>query len=304
MALSNIAQGGRFAIAAGASFATMGALIKTVSPELPTEMVVFLRNLFGLITLLPWLYKTRLPSLKTERFGGHILRAVFGLSAMYCFFYAIHHMPLANAVLLNYSAPVFAPIIAYYWLQEKFSFWTYPAVGLGFVGIIFILHPTVAFLTGATLVGMASGILVAIAMISIRRMANTEPATRIVFFFTMFSVIFSSVPLLWAWQTPSPLALIAMIGAGMFATFGQLSLTRAYALAPAAQIGSMIYSAVVFSAIWGWLIWDEELDRSFLIGTLLVATGSFLATLDRRPSLLQRKLRYSKTTAKSLTEKT
>ena len=290
MALSNIAQGGRFAIGAGASFATMGALIKTASPELSTEMVVFLRNFFGLAALLPWLYRTRLPSLRTERFGGHMLRAGFGLSAMYCFFYAIHHMPLANAVLLNYSAPVFAPIIAYYWLQEKFSFWTYPAVGLGFVGIIFILHPTVAFLTGATIVGMISGVLVATAMISIRRMANTEPATRIVFFFTTFSVLFSSVPLLWAWQTPSAGALLAMVGAGIFATLGQLSLTRAYALAPAAQIGSLIYSAVVFSALWGWLIWDENLDRYFLFGTLLVATGSFLATLDSRPAI---KLRYS-----------
>ncbi len=283
MALSNIAQGARFAVAAGASFATMGALIKTATPELSTEMVVFLRNFFGLLALLPWLYKTRLPSLKTERLGGHMLRAGFGLSAMYCFFYAIHFMPLANAVLLNYSAPVFAPIIAYYWIRERFSLWTYPAVGLGFIGIIFILHPTVGFITGATLVGMASGILAALAMISIRRMANTEPATRIVFFFTTFSVLFSSVPLLWAWQMPSVLALVTMMGAGIFATLGQLSLTRAYALAPAAQIGSLIYSAVVFSALWGWLIWDENLDRYFLIGTLLVASGSFLATLDQRP---------------------
>ncbi|MGB1580965.1 MAG: DMT family transporter [Nevskiales bacterium] len=290
MALSNIAQGAGFAIGGGAAFATMGALIKIASPSLNTEMVVFLRNFFGLIALLPWLYRIRMPSLKTERFGGHILRAAFGLSAMYCFFYAIHHMPLANAVLLNYSAPVFAPVIAYYWIKEKFSFWTYPAVSLGFVGIIFILHPTVAFLTAASMVGMLSGILAAIAMISIRRMANTEPATRIVFFFTTFSVLLSSIPLLWAWQTPHPLALMSMLGAGIFATLGQLSLTKAYALAPAAQIGSLIYSAVVFSAIWGWLIWDENLDRSFLIGTLLIATGSLLATL-KPPG--RAKLRFS-----------
>lgn len=282
MAARDIGVGAKYAIAAGAAFATMGALIKTVAPSLNTEMVVFLRNFFGLLTLLPWLMRTRMPSLKTERFGGHILRAAFGLSAMYCFFYALHYMPLANAVLLNYSAPVFAPVIAYYWLGEKFSIWTYPAVGLGFVGIIFILHPTVAFLTFATLVGVASGILAAVAMVSIRRMANTEPATRIVFFFTTFSVLFSAIPLTWAWQTPAPMALLTMVAAGLFATIGQLALTRAYALAPAAQIGSLIYSAVVFSAVWGWVIWGEELDRYFIVGTLLVATGSFLATLERR----------------------
>lgn len=282
MPAGNIRQGALYAIAAGAAFATMGALIKSAATDMPTEMVVFLRNLFGLLTLIPWLVRVRLPSLKTTRIGGHILRAGFGLSAMYCFFYAIHHMPLANAVLLNYSAPVFAPVIAYYWLNERFSIWTYPAVGIGFVGIIFILHPTVAFLTTASLVGMLSGLLAAVAMISIRRMANTEPATRIVFFFTFFSVILSSIPLLWAWERPPIGGTVLMLGAGIFATLGQLSLTKAYSLAPAAQIGSLIYSAVVFSAIWGWLIWDENLDMFFAIGTLLVATGSFLASLERR----------------------
>lgn len=277
-----IRQGAIYAIAAGASFATMGALIKSVSAELSTEMVVFLRNLFGLLTLLPWLLRVRLPSLKTTRLGGHMLRAGFGLSAMYCFFYALHHMPLANAVLLNYSAPVFAPVIAYYWLGERFSPWAYPAVGMGFIGIIFILHPTVAFLTTASMVGLASGVLAATAMVSIRRMANSEPATRIVFFFTLFSVIFSSVPMLWAWERPAPAATLIMLAAGMFATLGQLSLTKAYSLAPAAQIGSLVYSTVVFSAIWGWLLWDEGLDMYFGIGTLLVASGSFLATLENR----------------------
>lgn len=279
---SNIKQGALFAIASGACFATMGALIKGAYSELSTEMVVFLRNLFGLIALIPWLIRIRLPSLKTTRFGGHMLRAGFGLTAMYCFFYAINHMPLANAVLLNYSAPIFAPVIAYYWLKEDFSVWTYPAVGIGFVGIMFILHPTVSFLTTATLVGMAAGIFAATAMVSIRRMANTEPATRIVFFFTLFSVLFSAIPLTWAWEMPSFKSLLIMMLAGTFATFGQLSLTRAYALAPAAQIGSLIYSAVVFSAIWGWLIWDENLDRYFFFGTLLVASGSFLAAMERR----------------------
>ncbi len=282
MPASPLRQGAIYAIAAGASFATMGALIKSAAPLLPTEMVVFLRNLFGLLTLLPWLLRVRLPSLKTTRIGGHMLRAGFGLSAMYCFFFAIHHMPLANAVLLNYSAPVFAPVIAYYWLKEDFSAWTYPAVGIGFVGIMFILHPTVAMLTAATLVGLASGMLAAVAMVSIRRMANTEPATRIVFFFTLFSVFLSAIPLIWGWELPSPRATLIMLGAGVFATLGQLSLTKAYSLAPAAQIGSLIYSAVVFSAIWGWLIWDENLDMYFAIGTLLVATGSFLATLERK----------------------
>src|SRR5699024_7841882 len=121
-------------------FAVMSALIKVAGATLPNEMVVFFRNCFALIILTPWVLhmggagfmKTRVPHL-------HLMRAGIGLTCMYCFFWAIPRLNLAEAVLLNYSQPLFIPFIAWAWLGERPPKLIYPAVVVGFIGVGLIL---------------------------------------------------------------------------------------------------------------------------------------------------------------------
>src|SRR5690349_17761617 len=117
---SGLRRGALYAVASGACFAVMGAFIKLASRELSNEMVVFFRNLFGLCLLAPWLLlRSGVAGLRTQRLPGHLLRAAFGLTSMYCFFYGIAHLPLAEAMLLTYSMPLFIPFIAWIWLGER-----------------------------------------------------------------------------------------------------------------------------------------------------------------------------------------
>src|SRR5687767_8519398 len=97
------------------AFAIMGSMVKRVSTELPTEMAAFFRSAAGLVVLLPWVFHGR-ANLRTRRLTGQVMRGLSGLASMYCFFYALGHMPLGEAVLLNYSMPLFIPFIAYFWL--------------------------------------------------------------------------------------------------------------------------------------------------------------------------------------------
>lgn len=277
-------RGAVFAIAAALAFAAMGAAIKFAAAELPNTMVVFLRNDFGLLILAPWLLRPGLSGLATRRPLAHLLRAAVGLSAMYCFFYAIARMDLAGAVLLNYSQPLFIPFIAWLWLSERPPARLFPAVVIGFVGVALILKPDSGLISFPGLVGLASGLLAATAMVAIRRMADTEPTTRIVFYFTVFGTLISAVPAALAWHAPSAGAWLAMLGAGAFATAGQLLLTRAYTLAPAAHVGSLIYAAVVFAAAFGWLFWNEVPDLLDAGGTLLVILAGTIAVFVRRRS--------------------
>ncbi|MGH8530271.1 MAG: DMT family transporter [Nevskiales bacterium] len=266
------------AVLAGALFATMGALVKLTTGRMPTEMAVFLRNLFGLAMLTPWMLRLGAPGLKTQRYGGHLVRAVFGLTAMYCFFYTFHHLPLAQAMLLNYSAPVFLPIIAYLWLKERPGAAVYPAALIGLAGVALVLNAsTIGLSSVAGIVGLASGIFAALAMAGVRRITNTEPTSRIVFYLTLHGAVLSGIPMLWRWQNPTGLDVLIMLGAGVSATLGQLFLTRAYSLGSAAQIAPLTYTTVVFAAIWGWLLWDEALSSSFAFGALLIAIGGTLA---------------------------
>ena len=274
-------RGAYCATLAALMFAFMGVAVRYSSASLPNEMVVFLRNGFGLVFLLPWILRRGIAGLATRRLSAHIIRTLSGLAAMYCFFYAIAHLHLGKAVLLNYSSPLFIAIIALIWLKEKASAQIMFAIALGFIGICFILKPDAGIMNQAAWVGLLSAVFAAIAMVTIRDLSKTEPITRIVFYFSVTATVISAAPLFWAWQTPSLQAVLAMTGAGLAATLGQLLLTYSYSLAPAPQIGPYTYSAVVFAAINGWIFWDERPDAYSVLGAILVISAGVI-TLQRR----------------------
>ena len=263
-------------------FASMGVAVRYASASLPSEIMVFLRNSFGLLFLLPWLYHRGFRSLKTHRLPTHITRSVAGLAAMYCFFYAIAHLQLAEAVLLNFSSPIFTAIIAMLWLGEKATRKLLLTIVTGFLGICLILKPSVGILSHAAFIGLLSAVFAAIAMVSIRNLSKTEPTRRIVFYFSVTATLISAIPMFWSWQTPDLKVLLAMIFAGFSATLGQLLLTHGYSLAPAAKVSPYSYSTVIFATIYGWIFWSETPGSLTLIGALLIIfTG--IMTLHRQP---------------------
>jgi drug/metabolite transporter (DMT)-like permease len=279
---NDLRRGALYAVAAAAAFALTGTCIKAAAAHVPNEVVVFIRCFVSLLTLLPWALRRRLDNLRTRRLGGHLWRSAFGVCAMYSFFYAIARLPLAEAMLLTYSTPLWVPFIAWFWIDERPPAIVFPAALLGLCGIGLIVKPGAGTQFGwAGLVGVASGMFAACAMVSIRRLSDTEPAARIVFYFAAMASAISAIPMLWAWQRPSPADFLLLVGAGVTATVGQLNLTKAYSCAPAARVGPFTYFAVVFSAIIAWAVWDERLDRWSLLGSLLVIATCVMVSWRR-----------------------
>ena len=280
IAYRNQPLAGAFSIVcASLLIALVGALVKHVSASLNNEMVVFLRNVFVMICVLPWIRRGGHPSnVRTGCFRLHLVRSLAGLSAMYCFFYALSRIPLSAAFLLLSSSPLFIPLIAWVWLREPVAATVRIAILTGFVGGLFILKPGFGMFQPAALVGLGAGILSATAMVTIRRMSPTEPAIRILFYFTVISTLASAVPLIWAWQTPAPAALLSMALLGLVATAGQYLLTTGYSLAPAAQVGPFTYTNVVFATLIGWIFWNETLDALAWVGAALVCIAGIIAS--------------------------
>ena len=269
------------AVSAALMFATMGAAVRYSSQFLTNEMVVFLRNIFGFLFLLPWLHRKGFRNLGTKRPKTHLLRSLAGLMAMYCFFYAIAHLQLAEAVLLNYSSPIFIAMIALVWLGEKASAKLVGAVLIGFIGVCFILKPGFGILQAAAWVGLLSAVFAALAMVTIRNLSTTEPITRIVFYYCLTCSVVSAFPAMWSWQTPPLGVLMVMALAGLVATIGQMLLTYSYSLAPAARVGPYTYAAVIFAAMYGWLFWSEKPDAYTVTGALLVIIAGIMALQKR-----------------------
>lgn len=265
----------------GASFmfAMLGALVKTVSPALNNEMVVFFRNLFALLFILPWI-GLRQPhgGFKTGCFSLHLLRSTAGLGAMYCFFHAIAHLQLSEAFLLSATSPIFIPLIANVWMHEPVTRNVRGAITIGFMGIVFILKPGFGIFRLEMIVALTAGILVALAMVTIRRMSAMEPVVRIVFYFTVISTLISAVPLIWSWTSIPPGIWWALILIGFLAVIGQFLLTQGYSLAPSAQVGPLTYGSVAFAAINGWLFWGETLDLMTWVGAVLICIAGVITT--------------------------
>ena len=263
-------------------FSGMGVLVREASATVNNENIVFFRNIVGVFFFLPLLLSKGLRPFKTKRLKSHLLRTTYGLAAMYCFFYAIAHLPLADAMVFTYSAPVFTPIIAYFWLKEPLTKRMLAFSVLGLLGVILVAKPSDAIFGSLSLVGLAASLLAASACVSIREMSNTEPAYRMVFYFALFSSLISAIPLLWAWQPLNQQQLILLCAAGLLAALAQIIMSRAYSLAPPGLIGPVAYLAIVFAGIFSLLRWGETPDSASLIGAALIFTASLLAVLWRK----------------------
>ncbi len=263
-------------------FSGMGVMIREASATINNENIVFFRNIVGVVFFLPLVLAKGLRPFKTQRLKSHLLRTSYGLAAMYCFFYAIAHLPLADAMVFTYSAPVFTPIIAYFWLKEPLTKRMLVFSLLGLIGVILVAKPSDALFGSLSLVGLAASLLAATAFVSIREMSDTEPAFRMVFYFALFSSLISAVPLAWAWQPLSSEQLILLCSAGLLAALAQIVMSRAYTLAPPGLIGPVAYLAIVFAGVFSLILWDEVPDLNSIIGAVLIFAASLLSVLWRK----------------------
>ena len=273
---NRLLAGALLIVAAELMFALMGASIRQVSADLNNGVIVFSRNLIGLLLLAAVTGRSGVPYLRTKVPHLHLLRATAGLGAMYCFFYAIAHMPLANAMLLKLSAPLFMPLVALFWLNERFTWHVVAALLVGLGGVTVILLPDFQQVAPVAAIALLGGLLAAVAKVTVRRLSASEPAARTVFYFAAIGSAVSSLPLLWLWTTPTPGQLLWLVVLGCFATAGQLLLTRGMACAPAARLGPFAFFSVIFGAVLGWLFWEEVLGWPTIAGSLLVLASALI----------------------------
>ena len=267
---------------AEACFAGIGALVKLTSETASQAQVVFFRNFFALLVMLPWIYLQGRQILQTRRWYLHLSRATTGIVSMYCFFYVISQLPLAQAMLVLLLSPFVVPVIARFWLNERPSRLTLLAIALGFVGV-FIAIP-VSSGPGNLLmlgIGLLSAILVAVTKTTIRYMSDTEPAARIVFYFSLLTTIISFVPVPFDWHPLPATAWWAFAGMGILAAVGQMAMTRAYALAPASDIGMWTYSSVVFAGLFGYWFWQEPVTMAWFAGVVIIFYAGYITSRQR-----------------------
>lgn len=266
-------------LVAGFLFGCMGVFVKLGAPYFSHIELVFYRSFVGLLMVYAIMRSQRV-SVVTQHWRSHLWRGISGTVALALFFYCITVLPLATAVTLNYTAPLFLTVFTMIVYKDKFHLPMTIAIALGFCGVVLLLHPTLArdqLLPG--LLGLISGFLAGIAYLNVKQLGILgEPAPRTVFYFSLTASVGSGVWMLFdTVHAITPHGFAILLGLGSTATLAQIAMTHAYRVGNTLVVSSLAYSTIIFASLFGILLWHEVLPLSSWLGMALIIAGGVLS---------------------------
>lgn len=178
---------------------------------------------------------------------------------------------------LNTTYPIFVPIVFWILIGVKTTAKTSAGILIGFIGIALVLKPNAELFNFASIIALASGVAAAFAIACTRLLSKTETSSVITFYYFSLTTIISMMFMLIHWNTPNLKTMIILIIIAVVATGYQLCLTEALARTQARIVSPIMYSAIIFSGILGWLIWGQIPDLLSIVGTILVFSGALVA---------------------------
>ena len=272
--MSNRIKGILLIILSAFGFAMMSAFVK-LSGDLPSMQKSFFRNIvsfiiaFGMI-----LYHKESFFGKKENQKLLLMRSALGTLGVVLNFYAIDHLILSDANMLNKLSPFFVILFCAIFLKEKLQLKHIAIIAVGFLGSLLIIKPAFNVDVIPYIIGLSSAIFAGAAYTCVRAIGSREKHYTVVFYFSCFSVI-TILPFMIASYTPMTwLQFIYLMLAGIFATIGQFGITLAYKYAPAKEISIFDYSNIIFSAIISMVIFDQLPDVLSILGYIVIFSAS------------------------------
>jgi len=267
-------------LVAGALFALMGILAKMLGDQFTSAELAMYRSLIGLLTIGAFLLWRR-ETIRTPFLRGHFWRGTTGTISLVASFYAMTHLPLALALTLNYTSPIWLTLLSALLLKERFNARVIFAIVLGFAGVAMLMRPAFAADQAvAGFIGLASGFFAAFAYLNVKKLGEAgEPAWRVVFYFALVGTFGSALmqPLAGPFHPVHGGNIWLLIGIGLSATLAQLAMTRAYHSGSTVVVGAFAYSTVIFAAIAGVVFFDEQLSPLAWIGILVIIISGLMA---------------------------
>lgn len=264
---------GIFYIVLSAFFFALMSMFIRLSGDIPSFQKAFFRNFVALIMAFAIMIKNHEKiKIKKENLKYLSMRAICGTVGIICNFYAVDHLNLADASMLNKMSPFFTIIFSFFLLKEKISPVQAIIVAGAFIGSLFIVKPSAQILSSpASLIGLIGGMGAGTAYTFVRILGQRgENKSFIVLFFSAFSCLVFLPFLIFSYQEMNFKQFAFLILAGASACGGQFSVTSAYCYAPAREISVYDYSQLIFATILGFIVFGQIPDLSSIIGYIII----------------------------------
>lgn len=274
-------------LASAVLFGAMAVVIRLASRQLHPFQIAFFRNLFGFVFALPLLLRHGPGLLRTAKLPLYLLRCAIGIVSMLGGFWAIVNLPLAQAISLSYSTPLFVTIGAVLFLGEVVRARRWTAVIVGFLGVLVIVRPGAESFSASTLIALLAAAMSAVVAISIKFLSRTEHPDAIVIYTSLLWIPMSLLPALFVWVAPAGITWLWVVLAGLLGTAGHMCWTRGLKLGEASLLAPVSFMQLPVVAVAGYLLFDEAISRWTVLGALIIFGANFY--IARREAQLARR---------------
>lgn len=276
----NIKKAVVFALLSTMSLSIMALFVKLAAPYTNNNMTIFFRFAmsFIYIVIVLTIKKSQGCQLryKTEHIWLHLIRSSMGVLSMMLFYYSLRYITLVDGSLLMMTNGLFIPILILIIYGKKTTLGHWIAVSIGFIGVLLVLQPGSTIFHPASFIALSSGLTSALAIISLRVINKYDPPHLALLYYFVAAFIISGIISIFNWKTPDTHTLILLLCIGIFGTLYQEFLVRATRYASSNVVSSLMYTNILFSGLFGIIIWNEIPGIISIIGIVLVCSGGLL----------------------------
>lgn len=259
-------------------FGLMAVVLRLATEQVSSFEAAFFRAFFGLIFALPLLIKPGFALLRTSRFRLYLLRSLTGAASMLASFWALAHLPLAQAVSISYSTPLFVTIGAVFLLGEIVRARRWTAVALGFVGVLVIMRPGSVHFSTDMLIALLGAAFAASSYISIKFLSRTEPPDAVVIYMSLIMSPVALIPALYHWTWPDATGWLWLVLTGLLGTIAQILMTRAYEAGDVSALVPINFLQLPVVVLGAYFLFDQKLDAATAIGAgIIIGANIYIA---------------------------
>ncbi len=281
-------MGAGFMLLWALTFSSAMAFAKTLSPEVDSIIILFMRYFFGFIFLSPFFIQKGFHGFATKRLPLHFTRVLLVVAAMGCTYYAYRNLPLALATSIGMTGPLFTTLLSIILLKDHVSFRKWGVILFGYLGVVVMIRPHEMPVSLGVWIELLANLFAALVIICTKLLSRTESTVTLMLYVTTATTFVTGILALSIWKTPSPHDLMTLVAVGAFGVTSQYSYVSALKYANPSYLAPFEYTRLCFAVPVGYFFFEETPTLWTLLGSFMIVAATYgLTWLEITPQSLK-----------------